>query len=61
MPNLKLERVKKNLTQGELAKKAGVVRQTISNIECGLTKPSVKLAKKLGEILEIEWTNFFDD
>ena len=61
MLNLKLERVKKDLTQGKLAEKAGVVRQTISNIECGLTKPSVNLAKKLGEILEIEWTNFFDD
>lgn len=61
MFKLKVERAKKDLTQGQLAEKAGVVRQTISNIECGLTKPSVGLAKKLGEILGIDWTNFFEE
>ena len=61
MVKLKVERAKKEMTQGELAERVGVVRQTISNIECGLTKPSVGLAKKIAEVLEIDWTNFFDD
>ena len=58
---LKKLREKKNITQQELADECGVVRQTISNIEIGLTKPSVALAKKMGKVLEVDWTIFFSD
>ena len=61
MVDLKVARAIKKLTQEELAEKVGVVRQTISNIECGLTKPSVPVAKKMGKVLEVDWTNFFED
>lgn len=60
MVDLKEERIKNNLTQDQLASKVDVVRQTISEIECGRNKPSVELAKKIGEVLNIDWTNFFD-
>ena len=59
--NLKKVREEKGLTQNSLAKAVGVVRQTISNIECGLNAPSVGLAKKIGEVLEINWIEFFDE
>lgn len=57
---LKELRTSKGLSQQELATKCGVIRQTISNIECGLSKPSIDLAKKLGEVLEVDWTLFFE-
>lgn len=60
MIDLQKERINKGLTQEQLAEKVGVVRQTISEIECGRKKPSVQLAIKLGKVLKIKWTNFFE-
>ena len=59
MIDLKKVRQGNGLTQTALAEAAGVVRQTISNIECGINAPSVDLAKKLAEILGLNWTDFF--
>ena len=53
-------RKQKNYTQEQLASLAGVGRTTIVMIENGANRPSVSLAKKLGEILEVDWTIFFD-
>lgn len=61
MIDLKEERTKANMTQLELAEKCGVIRTTITEIETGRNKPSVKLAKKIGEVLNLEWTEFFKD
>ena len=59
MINLQKVRTDAELTQQSLADKCGVVRQTISEIENGRNRPSVELAKKLGEVLNIDWTEFF--
>ena len=59
MIDLKKVRQDNGLTQTALAEAVGVVRQTISNIECGINAPSVDLAKKLAEILGLNWTDFF--
>lgn len=59
MIDLRKARQDNGLTQNALAEAAGVVRQTISNIECGINTPSVELAKKLAEILNLNWTEFF--
>lgn len=59
MIDLRTLRQDNGLTQTALAEAAGVVRQTISNIECGINAPSVDLAKKLAEILGLNWTDFF--
>ncbi|BBK61882.1 putative HTH-type transcriptional regulator YqaF [Amedibacterium intestinale] len=61
MIDLKELRTSKGFSQQELATKCDVIRQTISNIECGLSKPSIELAKKLGEVLEVDWTLFFEE
>lgn len=59
MINLKKAREDKGLSQTALAEAVGVIRQTISNIECGINRPSPELAIKIGDVLEIDWTQFF--
>lgn len=61
MLGLKELRKEKKLTQEELAIKCGVIRQTISEIECGRKKPSIKLAKKLEKVLDVKWSIFFEE
>lgn len=60
MINLKELRIKKGYTQKKLANTCGVARQTISNIECGVNKPSVELAQKLAFLFDVEWKEFFE-
>ena len=61
MFNMKVQRVIKGLTQEQLAEKTGVSRSHITRVERGDIKPSVPVAKKLGEVLEIDWRNFYDE
>lgn len=61
MIDLKKIRSDAGLTQDQLAERVGVIRQAISNIECGIAKPSVETAKAIGEILEFDWADFFRD
>jgi len=62
--NVKIARMKKSMTQEQLAKKVGVTRQTIGLIEKGEYNPSLQLciaiAKELNKTLddlfwEVEW------
>ena len=59
MIDLKAEREKAGLTQVELAEKAYTSRTNISNIELGYNLPSVDIAKKIGQVLGFDWTDFF--
>lgn len=61
MIDLKEIRIEKGLTQEHLAKMCEVQRTTITMIEIGENKPSVELAKKLGNVLKFDWTLFFED
>lgn len=56
---LKVARAEKNLSQEELAKLAGVTRQTISSIETGQYGPSALLAFLLAKKLEKSVTDLF--
>ena len=58
--DLKELRTDKGYTQEELANKCDVLRTTISMIEGGTNKPSVELAKKFGEIFNVDWKGFFE-
>lgn len=58
--NLKELRTEKGYTQEELASKCDILRTTISMIESGINKPSVDLAKKFGEIFNVDWKGFFE-
>ena len=44
-------RIRRSLTQEELARKAGVTRQTVIAIEKGNYAPSVALALRLAKVL----------
>ena len=59
--NIKELRIAKGLTQEQLANECGVQRTTITMIELGENKPSVDLAKKLGAIFGVAWSDFFED
>lgn len=56
---LKLARVEKNLSQGQLANLAGVSRQTISSIETGQYTPTAKLALILCRKLDKRFDEVF--
>ena len=58
--NLKELRKEKGFTQEQLANACGVQRTTITMLETGNNSPSVELAKKLGEVLGIDWKVFFE-
>ena len=61
MIDLRKIREAAGMTQEQLAERVGVIRQTISNIECGIALPSVPTAKAIAEVLEFSWFKFFDD
>lgn len=46
-------RIKKNLTQEELAQELGVTRQTVISIEKGNYTPSVLLAMKIAAVFNV--------
>lgn len=54
-------RIKKKLTQLQLAEKLGLAESTISLYESGVRKPSVKVIKKLSDTLSINPDYFFTD
>ena len=49
---VKLARVENDLTQAQLAEKAGVTRQTIGLIEAGRFNPSLKLCIAIAKALD---------
>lgn len=56
---MKQAMIEKQWSQSELARRCGVERTTITKICTGVNQPSIKLARKIGEILGIEWSLFF--
>lgn len=56
---LKAARAEKHLSQGELAKLAGVSRQTISSIENGQFNPTARLALILCRALDKKFEELF--
>lgn len=57
--DLKTVRKAKGLRQTDLALAAGVSHSLIVKIELGERKPSVKVAKRIAEALDFDWTEFF--
>ncbi|KLV23043.1 transcriptional regulator [Niallia circulans] len=54
-------RVKKDLTQSEVAKQAEIARSTYAMIESGDRNASVTVAKKISQALDFDWIIFFED
>lgn len=58
--NLKIARIKKKLTQKELADIVGVSRDYVSSLENGRAKnPSIELMKNLSKALDVSVTELF--
>jgi len=55
-------RSKKNLTHEQVASLTdkGITRQYYGMIENGERRPSVEVAKSIGNVLEVDWTIFFE-
>lgn len=55
-------RKEKHLTHEQVASltKKGITRQYYGMIESGERTPSVDVAKSIAEVLEIDWTIFFE-
>ncbi|MFD7035176.1 helix-turn-helix domain-containing protein [Mammaliicoccus sciuri] len=60
MKNISNRRKELGYTQQEVADACKIDRAYLSLIESGKRVPSVKVAKRLGLKLEIDWTIFFD-
>ena len=60
--NLKIARIKKNLTQMELAKQVGITNKYLSQIETGVSKnPSKSVMEKIARVLECSVQELFFD
>lgn len=61
MRNLKMKfrRIELNMSQTELAQRAGVTRQTIGLIESGDFNPSIKLCIAICKALEVTLNDIF--
>ena len=53
---LKKLRQQKNLSQAELAKRAGIAQSTICYLETGQKNPTITTVKKLAKALELDLT-----
>lgn len=60
MKFLKKRRIELGITQKQIATICEIKQGYYSQIENGIRKPSVKLAKKLANLLKLDWTEFFN-
>ena len=58
---LRALRVEKNLSQGEIEKRSGLLRCYISRVENGYTVPAVETLEKLARALEVPMYQLFYD
>lgn len=56
---MKAARLKKNLSQADLAKRIGVSRQTINMIENGAYNPTIELCIKICKELSVTLNDLF--
>lgn len=56
---IKIERARHDLTQGDLAEKVGVSRQTINSIETKKYVPSAVLALKIAQVFQMAVEDLF--
>lgn len=59
--NLKEKRIKKGMTQQEVADAVGITDMAVSYYESGQRIPKPAMAKKLGELLGFDWTELYEE
>lgn len=55
MDKLRSLRIERNMTQKELGSEVGVDARTISSYETGVRDLPVRIAKRIGKVLKIDW------
>lgn len=55
-----LAELRGEISQREVAERAGITQAFYCEIEKGKKKPSVDMAKRIAEVLGFEWTKFFE-
>lgn len=61
MIDLRNKRQAAGMTQQELADALECHRTTVTNIELGYIKPSVGMARRIAKVLDLDWTEFFNE
>ena len=61
MINIEAQRKQMDMTQEEVASKAGIARTSYTNIETGSRRPSVDVAKRIAAVLGFDWVLFFEE
>lgn len=59
--NIKIERIRQDLSQEQLAEKVGVSPRTISLVENGLQHPKFFLVVKISQILNVDINVFLSN
>lgn len=59
--NIRRARVRRHLTQDDLAQAVHTTRQTISNYETGRSRPDVETLQRLADALGVELTELLDE
>lgn len=57
---VKTARKNQHISQSALAEKVGRTKETISNIERGLTAPTIETLERLGKALDVPLVEFFE-
>jgi transcriptional regulator with XRE-family HTH domain len=60
-PLLRWERVKRGLSQNELARMSGIAQNTISYIESGLRSPHGSTLRLLAGALKVDVAHFYEE
>lgn len=58
---LKQQRIIHNITQEKVAEKVEITLRYYQYIESGTYEPSVKVARKIAEVLDFDWRKFYDE
>lgn len=58
--NIKEKREQLGMSQKELAEKCGIAQSTLCDIEQGRSKPSLPVAVKIANVLNVESIKFFE-
>ncbi|KGM08458.1 MULTISPECIES: helix-turn-helix transcriptional regulator [Bacteria] len=59
MIDIKKRLAEKHINSSQLAMMVGVTRQSISQIASGKCKPRIETAKRIADILDIDWKDLF--
>lgn len=55
------KRIKMGMTQKNVSDMVKISQPSYHNIEKGNRRPSVETAKKIAEVLDFDWTRFYED